>query len=318
MSGKREQTTGFDKYLGELTVGQLRGRFWRAPAFKPRYQQHVIVVIYGHHASLERVAGLAQYLRRFGCVVVPDLPGFGGMDSFYKIDQLPQLENYALYLKRFLEGHLKEGQTFSLLGFSLGFQVVTKFFQLYPDWRPRVRLTLSLAGFLSGRSLQFTARRHRWYLRGITLVKTQFGSWLFRRLILNRWILRSFYGRTFSARKKFIGQPERLRLLKAETRLWQINDVRTWAFTARAMIVGDLSSPPVDLDLYHVAAEGDHFLDNDHNLGRLRLVYNEVKLFHIELTAHAPTVVADVAEVEALMPADLVKVLNKAALMRRG
>ena len=317
MNKKRQPPGDFDSYLERLAVGQLRGRLWQAPALKPPLDQHVIVVVYGHHASLERMAGLAQYLRRFGRVVMPDLPGFGGMDSFYKIDQLPTLDNYALYLKRFLEERLDKGQTFSLLGFSLGFQVVTRFLQLYPDWQPRIRLTLSLAGFLSGRSLQFTARRHRWYLRGIALAKTQFGGWLFRRLILNRWVLRGFYGRTLSARRKFASQPERLQLLKAEIRLWQINDVRTWAFTARAMIVGDLSSPAVDLELYHVAAEDDHFLDNDHNLGRLRLVYNEVRLFLIELTAHAPTVVADVAEVEALIPADLVKLLDKAASPRR-
>ena len=309
----------FERYLSELEVDGLHGRLWRAPALDDKIQNHLIIVIYGHHSSLERSAGLVQYLRRFGQVMMPDLPGFGGMDSFYRRPAQPSIDNYAHYLEKFLADHCKEGQTFSIFGFSFGLLVVTRLLQLYPSRRKKVRLLCSLAGFLDGRSLNFSAARRFWCLRAVALIKTRPGSFCFRHLLLNGWVLRRFYSRILSARGRFAHYPpnRRQELMEVEIELWRINEVRTWAFTAEAMIKGDLTSPPVGLNLYHLFAEEDHFLNNRHNNRQLRLVYNEVKLFEIDLANHAPTVVASPDEVEALMPPSLAAALRKEAFMKK-
>ena len=309
----------FERYLTGLEVDGLHGRLWRAPALDDKIQDHLIIVIYGHHSSLERCAGLAQYLRRFGQVAMPDLPGFGGMDSFYQSSAQPSIDNYAHYLEKFLASHCKKGQTFSILGFSFGFLVVTRLLQLYPSRRKRVRLLCSLMGFLDGRSLKFSVGRRFWCLRAVAFIKTRPGSFCFRYLLLNGWVLRRFYSRILSARGRFAHYPpsRRRELMEVEIELWRVNDVRTWAFTAEAMIKGNFTSPSVGLDLCYLFAKGDHFLNNQHNNRRLRLVYNEVKPFEIDLANHAPTVVASPDEVEALLPSELASTLHKEAFMKK-
>ena len=309
----------FKRYLTDLEIGGLRGRLWRAPPLKSAAGRPVFVVVYGHHSSLERSAGLAQYLRRFGRVLMPDLPGFGGMDSFYRRGERPSVDNYAHYLEEFLAGHCKAGRPISLIGFSFGFLVVTRLLQLYPGRRKDVRLLCSLTGFLDGRSLSFSPARRFWCLRAVSLIGSRGGSLAFRYLVLNGWALRRFYSRILSARGRFAHFPpeRRRRLMEVEIRLWRINDIRTWAFTAGEMIRGDLSRPPLGLDLHHVFARGDHFLDNRHNNERLRLVYNRVELYEIDLANHAPTVVASPEEVEALMPPELAAVLEEKAFMKK-
>lgn len=70
-------------YILPLYMNGLSGRVIRLPA--PPEKKREILFIYGHHASLERIFGVAEYLNRYGAVTVPDLPGFGGMDSFTKL-----------------------------------------------------------------------------------------------------------------------------------------------------------------------------------------------------------------------------------------
>ncbi len=72
----------FAEHVFDFELKGLKGRYWHAPPLNKKLDSHVLVIVYGHHASLERNLGLAQYLRRFGQVIMPDLPGFGGMDSF--------------------------------------------------------------------------------------------------------------------------------------------------------------------------------------------------------------------------------------------
>ena len=53
----------------------------------PKNRDRNILLIYGHHAMLERWWGLVENLNLYGTVTMPDMPGFGGMDSFSKIGQ---------------------------------------------------------------------------------------------------------------------------------------------------------------------------------------------------------------------------------------
>ena len=309
----------FERHLSGLEIDGLHGRLWQAPALDAKFQDHLIILIYGQHSSLERSAGLVQYLRRFGRVVMPDLPGMGGMDSFYQNSSLPTIDNYAHYLEKFLSDRYKKKQTFSILGFSFGFLVVTRFLQLYPHRQKYIRRLFSLIGLVDGRSLSFSAFRRFSYLGVIAFIKTRPGSFCFKHLFLNGWVLRCFYSRILSARGRFAHYPpsRRRELMEVEIKLWRVNDLRTWAFTAGEIIKGDLTASPIDLRLGHVFAKGDHLLDNQDNKQRLSLVYNEVKLFRIDLANHAPTVVASPDEVEALMPPEFAAALSEEVFMKK-
>ena len=79
-----KQTPVATDYIEALDINGLRGRMLRAPATRKTAKREILLV-YGHHALLERWWGLVENLQDFGTVTMPDLPGFGGMDSFAKI-----------------------------------------------------------------------------------------------------------------------------------------------------------------------------------------------------------------------------------------
>ena len=84
-----------------LNMNGLRGRMLSLPAKKNKKRE--IMLVYGHHSSLERMYGLAEVLNDYGSVTLPDLPGFGGMDSFYKIHEKPDMDTMADYLATFVK-----------------------------------------------------------------------------------------------------------------------------------------------------------------------------------------------------------------------
>src|SRR5205085_11669969 len=90
-------------YIVPLNINGLEGRVMHLPAPKTKKAgQREILFVYGLHSSLERWWGLTQVLNRYGAVTMPDLPGFGGMDSFYTIGKKPTLDNMADYLAAFV------------------------------------------------------------------------------------------------------------------------------------------------------------------------------------------------------------------------
>src|SRR5579863_9493933 len=108
-------------YVVQLNINGLRGRMLRLPA---KRRNREILLIYGHHASLERFFGLAEMLNDYGAVTMPDLPGFGGMQSFYRLGITPSIDNLADYLATFIKLRYKR-RRLTIIGLSFGFTVVT-------------------------------------------------------------------------------------------------------------------------------------------------------------------------------------------------
>ena len=306
----------FAKHVFNFELNGLKGRYWHAPALSKQANSHVLVVIYGHHSSLERNFGLAQYLRQFAQVIMPDLPGLGGMESFYKVKKKPILENYADYLNDFLNFKFAGDKNFSLVGFSLGFLMITKFLQKYPSRRKDVRLLISVVGFVKGATFNVALVRRYFYLGIVGLVKTRLGSHIFKLLFLNKRFLRRFYARSFMAKHKFKDQADEKKkeFLEMEIDLWHRNDVRTWAFTGKELTTCDLTDKKIKHKLYHLSVKKDQFLDADLNRSNLKKVYNEVVFLDIKLPVHAPTVIADAGEIDSIMPASLRDILKKEIL----
>ena len=252
-------------------------------------------------------------MRRFGQILIVDLPGLGGMDSFYKIGKKPTLDNYAHFLHKFLEKKLPKQQKFCLLGFSLGLMISSRLLSIYPQYQPRLKALVSVVGFLRGADLKFSRQRRFFYLLAASLVKIRPGALFFRYVIINKLFLKMFYARTALAKAKFqnISAQRKKELIAMETELWHINDVRTWAYTAELMLKVNLSDLRLKVQLYHAYIEGDQFLNNDSNHRILKNVYNKVKCFGVNLGAHAPTVIADEAEAELFIPQGLSRVLAK-------
>ena len=139
-----------------LYINGMRGRLLRAPATAAKKRE--MLLIYGHHALLERWWGLVENLQEYGNVTMPDLPGFGGMDSFFAIGKAPTIDNYADYLAAFVKMRYRRKRV-TVIGISFGFVVITRMLQRYPELTKKVDLVVSMVGFMHRDDFLFPPRR---------------------------------------------------------------------------------------------------------------------------------------------------------------
>ena len=294
-----------NEHITEIEVDGLKGRMLKLPA-PAQYKDRSILFIYGHRATLERNLGLAMAINEYGQVAVPDLPGFGGMDSFFKVGKKPILDNYAEYLHAFIEKYYNQSKL-TIFGFSLGFLIATRLLQLHPEMVKKVEFVGSIAGFVNGKDFKIPKLLFWAYKLCIVGVKRRPIAWLFRYTILQGWVLRTFYGYTYSAKSRLAGlSPSRRRqLLDVEVDLWHCNDVRTWVFTATEMFNADLTNKKINLPVWQIAPSNDQYFDATSNKQSLSKVYTDVIWMEVNLETHAPTVIATAQEAVGLIPPEL-------------
>jgi pimeloyl-ACP methyl ester carboxylesterase len=301
-------------YIVSLNMNGLKGRMLRLPS-KPTKQStgKEILFIYGHHSSLERWWGIAQVMNRYGAVTMPDLPGFGGMDSFYRIGRKPTLDNMADYLAAFIKMRYRRKKV-AIVGMSYGFVVVTRMLQRYPELCGKVTLLVSIVGFAHRDDFIFTKPRYHAYLSGSKLLSHWVPASLFRYGPLNAWVLRSFYEYTHNAKKKFAlakDSAELEHLKDVEVGLWHDNDVRTWAFTTSDFLTLDNCQVRVDLPLWHMMAKTDNYFDHRIVEQHLKVIFSGFDSDEFDLGAHSPSILADEKEALALFPPKLRQALGR-------
>jgi pimeloyl-ACP methyl ester carboxylesterase len=300
-------------YIVPLNINGLDGRMLHMPAPKNKPTNQEILFVYGHHSSLERWWGLVQVLNRYGAVTMPDLPGFGGMDSFYTIGKKPTIDNLADYLAAFIKLRYKRKKV-AIAGMSFGFVIATRMLQRYPELTKKVILLVSIVGFAHHDDFTFSKSRYNFYLNATRLLSFRLAATTFRYTALNTQVLRNVYGRTHNAKHKFAQakSAEETEYLKdVEVGLWHDNDVRTWAYTTPQFLKFDNCQVKVDLPVWHVAAKADHYFDNHLVEQHMRIIFKDFKKADYDMTTHAPSVIADEKAAAPLIPAKLRRVLSK-------
>lgn len=302
-------------YITSFNMNGLEGRLLRLP--EPGTKQAAgrdILFVYGLHSSLERWWGLALVLNRYGAVTMPDLPGFGGMDSFYKIGKKPTLDNMADYLAAVVKLRYRRKKV-AIVGLSYGFVVVTRMLQKYPELTKKVTLLVSLVGCAHKDDFIFSKPRYYGYLAGTKLLSGKAASKIFREVALNPWILRKFYGHTHNAKSKYAlaetyDAVEEIKNI--EVGLWRNNDARTWAFTTHELLTLDNCKVRVNLPVWHVATTNDHYFDNNLVEQHMRVIFNDFDLAQFEMKAHAPSVLATEKDAAVYIPNEVRKMLRRA------
>lgn len=297
-------------YIAPLNMNGLQGRMLHLPA--PKNQNQEILFVYGHHSSLERWWGIILNLNRYGAVTMPDLPGFGGMDSFYKIGKDATIDNLADYLAAFVKMRYKR-RRFVIIGMSLGFVIATRMLQRYPELAKKVDLLVSFAGFAHRDDFSFSRPRLLAYRTAATIFSLPVAAPLFRHLILNKYAIRTVYRHTNNAKAKFAGivGEELKELLDVEVRLWQDNDVRTYMKTTHEFLTLDNCRKQVDLPVYHVAIQADQYFDNQVVEQHMRVIFKEFHLLsNLKLDKHAPSVIADAKTAAPFIPSKLRRILT--------
>ncbi|MDB5170987.1 MAG: alpha/beta hydrolase [Candidatus Saccharibacteria bacterium] len=279
----------------------------------PKGQTKEILFIYGHHSSLERWWGLMQVLNRYAGVTMPDMPGFGGMDSFYKIGKKPTIDNLADYLAAFVKLRYRRKKVI-IAGMSFGFVVATRMLQRYPELTKKVTLMVSIVGFAHKDDFTFGRLRYNFYLNATRTLSHRLPAAVFRHVVLHPVILRNFYARTHNAKHKFAAAKDAAEfehLMDTEVSLWHDNDVRTWAFTSTQFLKFDNCDVRVKLPIWHISAKADHFFDNNLVEQHMRVIFTDFHSAEIDMKTHAPSVIADEKDAAPLVPAKLRRVLTK-------
>ncbi|HVX47933.1 MAG TPA: alpha/beta hydrolase [Candidatus Saccharimonadales bacterium] len=297
-------------FISPLTINGLNGRVMRLPA--PKGKKRDILLAYGQHSSLERWWGLAQALNQYGAMTVPDLPGFGGMDSLYKIGKPATIDNLADYLKDFIDANYKKRKV-TLVGMSLGFPIATRMLQKYPEMIGRVDMLISVVGFCHYDDFVFPKRQQRFYKYASRFLSLRWTSAFYQHVFAAPWFIRRAYKHSRVAKEKFEGKDdaELKETIEAETILWKINDIRTQMRTNHEMFTLDNTDQHIDLPVWHVAVDKDRYFDNRSVAKHMRQTFSSFEMFTSHVESHAPSIIADMESAAAYLPDKLTKIINK-------
>jgi len=306
----KRQATAQD-YIVPLDMNGLSGRMLHMPA--PKGKKSEILFVYGQHSSLERWWGLLKYANQFAAVTAPDLPGFGGMESFYKIGEKPTLDNFADYLAAFIKMRYRNRKVV-IIGMSYGFAVVTRMLQRYPELVENVRTLVSLVGLTRADEFTFSRQRYRFYRTLAWLMARRPLALFFRYACLNGPVLRATYHRTYNAKSKFKtagSAEEHERMMDAEVELWHANDVRTHAWSLHDLLTLDNTRKAIALPVWHIDTEGDQYFNHERVIKHMKHVFKAVYMARAKLPNHAPSIIADEEAAAVLIPAKLRKALAR-------
>lgn len=297
------------QHIEPLFINGLRGRMLRLKSKK--HPEKEILMVYGHHASIERMFGLAEVFSDYGNVTMPDLPGFGGMDSYYTIGITPSIDTLADYLATFVKLKYRKKKV-TIVAMSLGFAITTRMLQRYPELQKRVTILVSLVGFTRHDDTKLSKKLTRSYWTLAQLFKHRIPSWFFFNLVLHPTVIKTFYAKTPNARKKFdhLSRDDKKRALDFEVVLWRDNDVRTYMVMILEMLSLDNCNKQISLPVHHVSVDGDQYFDNRIVEQHMRVIFDNFTDSTAVLPNHAPSIVATKEEALPFVPKKLRTLLS--------
>lgn len=298
-------------FIEPLNMNGLQGRMLKVPAGNKKAKREMLL-LYGHHGLLERWWGLVENLQEFGPVTMPDLPGFGGMDSFAKIKKPPTVDNYADYLAAYIKMTYKR-RRFTIVAISFGFVIATRMLQKYPDLAKKVDLVVSMVGFMHYDDFQFTTLQRKTFIRATRLIATHPMAWTIRYGALNKFVIRNIYSRLGAGKRRFLEmEPTKFdTLMDFEVKLWQRNDVRTHWMTTSEFLQLDNCQKPIDLPVWHVYSSGDQYFRNNYVEQHMQVVFKAYNKGEMKSASHTPSVLGDKSELAVMLPPALRKTLRK-------
>lgn len=290
----------------------LKGRYGHWPALS-KHARRTFLIVYGQHATLERVQSVATALQAYGDVYMVDTPGFGGMDPSYKLGEDPSLDFMASHLAHFVEKHIPADRYLSVVGISYGFQIVTTMLANYPEITKRVEHAVSFVGFVSHRNLDLPTSMRIFMLElGARPARTRVGSKVFA-LMLRPGLFKVifFFNRPFNTTLKDFDKKEAKRYIDDQIQLWMVNDHRTHGYTAWDFFkTADLTHLRPAVDVIHVGVPNDHLINNKVVMDELEGVYRNMYPFDLNLKNHAPLDIDSPEKVRELLPEALVTLIK--------
>jgi pimeloyl-ACP methyl ester carboxylesterase len=298
-------------YIVPLNINRLEGRMLHVPAPSAKAKRNILLV-YGHHAMLERWWGLVENLNQYGAVTMPDLPGFGGMDSFYTIGIRPTVDAFADYLASFIKLRYRRKRV-TIVAISYGFVVVTRMLQRYPELAKQVDLLVSLVGFMHKDDFVYPVPRRNFYQRATRVLATRPCALMIRYFGLNKFVLKTAYAKFPNSKRRMIEvTPEEFSTtMDFEVKLWQANDVRTHWLTTSQFFTLDNCTKQIDLPIIHVISKEDHYFNNEIVKQHMLVVFKNYRRYIANSKAHTPSVLADKKAMGVMLPTGLRRILSR-------
>ena len=241
----RLKSTAPRKYIHQLNMNQLEGRMVRLDNQKVATE---ILFVGGLSANLEYWWGLIRALGDFGSVSAPDLPGIGGMTSFYKIKRRPTIDSYADYLATFTK--LRYGRRrIVIVGVGFGFVIATRMLAKYPEIAHRVNLIVSLGGYADAEDFKLGSKILKVHQLLSYLTSKKIPSLVLRKILYNDLLLRWQYGRRLGRNAKSDAANA---LIIGEVRRWQSSDLRTFGAIVGQLATFTNCNSVVDVKAWHV------------------------------------------------------------------
>lgn len=289
----------------------MNGRVLELP--RPKKNSRDVLFIYGHHANLERMYSIAQSFNEQAGIIMPDLPGFGGMDSMYTIGMEPTLDNFADYLAAYIKLRFPNRKRFVVAGFSYGFPVITRLLQKYPDIAKQVDFVVSVAGFTKSSDFKFRRKNFVGLKYGSAFFARKLPAAFVKHIVLRKtWITMSYnFAAQTNPKMKVLDAEERPGMIDFEVVLWQCNDPRTYMKTGNNMFHLDLTNEKVDLPLHHVSVSGEQYFDADRVDANMKKIYTKVTVHNVKMEAHMPTIIEEPEQAGQVIPKSIRKIVAK-------
>lgn len=298
------------EYILPLYMNGLNGRMLRLP---PKHSgSREILLIYGHHTSIERMIGLAEHLHGYGAVTLPDLPGFGGMEPFYKIGEKPTLDNYADYLASFIKLRYKN-KPITIAGFSIGFPMVARMLQKHPAMIDQIDMLISVVGFVEKGEIRFSKKRY-WIYRIMTaIILRPLPAFFYKHVVLRPIFIRHLYRHMYNAKEKFYGMnaAELKAAVELEVKLWRSNDPRTYMATGNMIFNMNITHSRINMPVHHIAVKNDRYFNNPLVKKDLGKIFADVDIHQTSMKSHMPSVIASSEQAAPLIPESMRKLLRK-------
>ena len=298
----------------------LTGRYAHWPA-QSATAKRTFVLIYGQHATLERIQPIAESLAAYGDVYAVDTPGFGGMDASYKIREYPSLDFLGGHLQHFINTRIPADRLLTFLGISFGFQVVANMLANDQIISKRTEQVISFVGFPTYKDFSMPLSYKGFYLLA-AFGRNRVGSSILRG-VMRPAFMKSVYflARPVNVKYKSLDKKEAATYVGEQTWLWMVNDHRTHAATAWDFwFKNDLTNLKIDADAVHIGVPRDHLLKNTQIAQELKGMFRNLEAMELNLANHAPLDVDTADKVSALLPATLKALLessrNKVAITK--
>lgn len=304
-----------EEYLSPINIGGLRGRLLTLPARKEADEHKTILLLPGIHSSQERMYSNAQFYSRYGRVLVPDLPGFGGMDSFFTIGADPDIDTFADYIYTFIRIHKLDKKQIRIVAMSFGFMIATRLLQKHPELVENVEFVVSFVGFGRTSDFEYKPMKNGIVKAAIKFGSTRNGSVIVRTLVFNKLSLRLMFAsfRLFNPKYMIDDRDKRRASTEMELDLWTKNDTRTRFYTWGILTDFDLTKgqKPIDLDEHNLTTKKDQYVNAERVRKTMRKLYKRNHDHLLSTSLHAPSVIGTEDDVAKSIPSSLKKVLSK-------